>query len=1004
MLKRLLLIRVLACCASFCLYTTLRAGPVPTNKPTAYPAWWFERDVIPRLPASANNPAPVWPTDYPPADDYAVANLGQLKYIAIKAAAELDDKLPPLGAGTTVHAWLNVWQAPPALGVTRDDYTAVNLGQVKAVAKPFYDRLAELGYTGQPLLPGQTYPWTSVGADDYALVNTGQIKHVFSFDLTISDIPETWKIANAGKFAIWSPPIVTNVIENQTISRTVYLRNDTSTAVNYSVALTGNTYPEYTFVDSLTGGVTYDWEEIGTTGTLLADISSHDDASQQATLTQFSFPFYGDNYSSLFVSSNGLIGLGVNSTSYSNSTLPNISAPRPIIAPFWDDLNTGVEGDIYFFQDSTHAVVQYERIQRYGGTDTYTFQVVLYADGRIKFRYKTLGATLDSATVGLQNGTGLNGLQMASNQPYLANGLAIDVSPFITFLSASPATGTIPPFTTLALNTTINAIGLPAGSYAPTFTTTHNSIGGTVPIVTNINLKVAPLDTDGDGLPNSWEIKYFSSPTTADPAIDGDYDGLTNLEEYQYGTDPTQPDTDGDGLNDGWEIQYGWSALVNNLSDGSASNDPNADAEQDGLTNSQEEQIGTNPLSADTDGDGFSDLLEEQSGTSGTSGTSKPGGAGSSPNDPPIVTVSVTFGDHSGSHSEKYRVILEPLVSDPNGSKRFRTNQNYGQTQTSTFNLPAGARYRVTLAHVASDPIYQGTPKPDYDYTLNFAINNAASNIALVMEDSEGILGQHDESETFFAAGKSAILNVGWLASLADVTTPTNQRRTKIGVGETGIITLRPFALAAPTWTVEGTTQTSTFAIDPNQNTATFYAGLRASSPVVKAVSGGKTFSLNYSVVEPSGESAVKDSEMPEMPFVAGRQGAGMNLVVTMLPQDVSFSNLDLLEIDKGTRNVTGFFSDYPATDLKHDPNPDWVELKSKNDTTDQAALAGYGTASTWRAGGFEWDIEVRWRVRNKETGQGVALPANRIQIFTMHDNTGRTTISKLGQSVTRTP
>ncbi len=164
------------------------AGPVPTNKPTAYPAWWFERDVIPRLPASANNPTPVWPTDYPPADDYAVANIGQLKHIATKAAAELDAKLPPPGAGTTVRTWVNAWQAAPALGVTRDDYTAVNLGQVKAVAKPFYDRLAELGYTGQPLLPSQIYPWTGVGPDDYALANIGQMKYVFRFSVVGVDL------------------------------------------------------------------------------------------------------------------------------------------------------------------------------------------------------------------------------------------------------------------------------------------------------------------------------------------------------------------------------------------------------------------------------------------------------------------------------------------------------------------------------------------------------------------------------------------------------------------------------------------------------------------------------------------------------------------------------------------------------------------------------------------------------------------------------------------------
>ncbi|MCX6937066.1 MAG: hypothetical protein NTU80_04095 [Verrucomicrobia bacterium] len=182
MLKPLLLTRMLACCVSVWLCTTLPAGPVPTNKPAAYPDWWFERDVIPRLPEHAtltptSTPPLRWPDHYPLSDDYAVANIGQLKHIAKKAAAELDDKLPPPGAGPTVQAWVAAWQAAPAPGVVRDDYAAANLGQLKAVAKPFYDRLGEIS-------PAITAPWLSTGTSpsDYAAANLGQVKNLFSFD------------------------------------------------------------------------------------------------------------------------------------------------------------------------------------------------------------------------------------------------------------------------------------------------------------------------------------------------------------------------------------------------------------------------------------------------------------------------------------------------------------------------------------------------------------------------------------------------------------------------------------------------------------------------------------------------------------------------------------------------------------------------------------------------------------------------------------------------------
>jgi RHS repeat-associated protein len=74
------------------------------------------------------------------------------------------------------------------------------------------------------------------------------------------------------------------------------------------------------------------------------------------------------------------------------------------------------------------------------------------------------------------------------------------------------------------------------------------------------------IDSDGDGLPNDWELLYGLNPNDpsdssdrSDPMNDVDHDGLANLEEFHLGTNPLLRDTDADGMGDGAEIMRGYS-------------------------------------------------------------------------------------------------------------------------------------------------------------------------------------------------------------------------------------------------------------------------------------------------------------------------------------------------------------------------------------------------------------------------------------------------------------
>jgi hypothetical protein len=214
--------------------------------------------------------------------------------------------------------------------------------------------------------------------------------------------------------------------------------------------------------------VTYSWVEIAKSGERLS-FANADDAAVAVNLSR-PINFYGDDYSTVYVTTNGTIAFNAFFAELgANSRLPDHNNPNGLIAPFWDDLTLGDTGRVYVYEDAANerTIFEWRDVALLRDPSKHlTFEAIVGHDGSITFQYKSLEDAGASATVGLEKPDESIGTTFSFDEGVLHRHQAIGFVRGSQQVAAS-----------VAVDSGETKTGIDFGSVGPTSGTTHPVFG-----------------------------------------------------------------------------------------------------------------------------------------------------------------------------------------------------------------------------------------------------------------------------------------------------------------------------------------------------------------------------------------------------------------------------------------------------------------------------------------------------------------------------------------------
>ena len=186
---------------------------------------------------------------------------------------------------------------------------------------------------------------------------------------------------------------------------------------NNSLSLGGPDDFGYTWDDStpLSWIDTASGDDTGLTG------SGQNNATEQISLP-FSFKYYENTYTSLYISAAGYLSFTDNGNWPNQSAIPSPNVPNNVIAPYWTPTYIGSGSWVHYsfgggpgnhiFVVEWHNLTAGAPGDTKGQDDTYQFEAILHENGDIVFQYGTNTYNGDTycGSSGIENSSGQDGL------------------------------------------------------------------------------------------------------------------------------------------------------------------------------------------------------------------------------------------------------------------------------------------------------------------------------------------------------------------------------------------------------------------------------------------------------------------------------------------------------------------------------------------------------------------------------------------------------------------